>query len=288
MKKITAILLSLLLSVNASFALTNNHIPDEFTITERWVSLTTTFDVETKTEKLGTLYRKIFSLALTYEFIDPYNHLLATARAAFFSLTAHFDVYDVNNELIGVAEEKFFSFYPTFDIYGKDGVTKLAYAQMNFWNTAYSIYDPATGIEMAEMRRPYFRLKNDWTFKIFDRHLLMKKNIDPRVLLTVIAFTCDREYWQSQYNLKSVATQSQQVKTIKEKINSVSNAEINSKILDEKTLASVASELERDYKNNEQIDFVDYCLNLIKMKAVSDEKKQAILQLLKLRVANKI
>ena len=94
MKKIIASLLSLLLCVNSCFALSNYDIPDEFNITERWISLTTAFDIETPTQKLGTLYRKFFSLLPTYEFFDPYDNKIATARSSLSSLTAHFDIYD--------------------------------------------------------------------------------------------------------------------------------------------------------------------------------------------------
>ena len=158
--------------------------------------------------------------------------------------------------MLGVAEEEFFAFFPTFDIYGKDITTKLADAQLNFWGTTFTIYDPETGQEMATMHRPFLRVKNDWTFTVVDRHLLMKKNIDPRVLLTVIAFQGDKEYWEKMHRVKSLGTYGQkaaatpqQINLILEKINKLSQNEklknINS---DPATLEAVANELEFDYK----------------------------------------
>ncbi|MBI2784911.1 MAG: hypothetical protein HYX60_00810, partial [Legionella longbeachae] len=148
MKNAIAILFSLLISINSSFAMTNTEIPDEFYINEHWISLTTSYDIETKTQKLGTLYRKFFSLLLTYEFFDPFDNKIAYARSKFFSLTAHFDVYDNNDNLLGAADEKLFAFFPSFDIWARDGYTKLAKANMNFWGTTFTIYDPATDKEM--------------------------------------------------------------------------------------------------------------------------------------------
>lgn len=308
MKKIIPALLSLLLCVNSCNALANYDIPDEFYITEHWISLTTAFDIESPTQKMGTLYRKFFSLLPTYEFLDPSENKIATARSSLFSLTAHFDIYDNQEALLGAADEEFFAFYPTFDIYGKDSNTKLAYAQMNFWGTTFTIYDPESGQEMATMHRPYLRLKNDWTFNVTDRHLLMKKNIDPRVLLTVIAFQGDKEYWEKTKSVKSLdvyrqkaAATPQQINLILEKINKLSqNEKINNNInADPATLEAIANELELDYKNtdvkysknltNQEMvtAFTDYCLNVAQSDTVSATKKKAILHLLKMRLEDK-
>lgn len=301
-------MLSLFIYVNSSFAIESNDIPDQFNITEHWISLTTSYDIETKTRKLGTLYRKFFSFLLTYEFFDPFDNKLATARARFFSFTAHFDVYDNRDNLLGMAEEKFFTFFPTFDIYGRDGSTKLARASMNFWGTTFTIYDPLTEREMAQMHRPFFRLKNDWTISITNRQLLNQKNIDFRLLMTVLAFQGDKEYWDSMQNNslkqavvnadKAAEISPSQIKLINEKVDLLSKNEGlgNVEKPDEKSLEAVAKELESDYNSThveddatrtaqeKANDFTDYCLNLVQSNAVSDSKKKAILFLLKMRL----
>ena len=58
-----------LLLIAAIFTLGNvgaSQLPDEFYVTERWLSWTTTFDIETKAEKLGTVHRKFFVLTPEY------------------------------------------------------------------------------------------------------------------------------------------------------------------------------------------------------------------------------
>lgn len=306
MKKLVATLFSILLYVNSSFALSNNDIPDEFNITQHWISLTSAYDIGTKTEKLGTLYQKFFSLLLTYEFFDPSDNKLATARAKFFSLTAHFDVYDNNESLLGVAEEQFLAFYPTFDIYAKDASTKLANAQMNFWGTTFSIYDPETSQEMATIHRSFFSVKNDWTFTVTNRPLLNKKNIDPRVLLTVIAFQGDREYWETlmvsgkslKAKDKTSKASSQQINTMLEKINTIYKQEgfTDSVNFDTTLLETIANELENNYinyqtnssvnqTNQEKVSsFMDYCFTLVQSNGIPNSKKKAILHLLKMRL----
>jgi hypothetical protein len=311
MKNALAILFSLLIGINSCFAVANTQIPDEMYIKEHWISLTTSYDIETKTQKLGTLYRKLLSFLLTYEFYDPFDNKLAYARSKFFSLTAHFDVYDINEQFLGAADEKLFSFFPTFDIYGQDGYTKLAKASMNFWGTTFTIYDPVTDKEMATLYRSFFRLKNDWTFNITNRTLFNQKGIDSRVLMTVIAFQGDREYWENsnQNNLRSVANkpaQSKEVTTAQisdllEKIATVSKQEHLEQIKkpDPKVMEEVANELEINYKNlhagnasqtsQERLSiFSDYCLDLVQSNDLPAEKKKTILFLLQTRLESAV
>ncbi|HHF7373514.1 hypothetical protein [Legionella bozemanae] len=308
MKKIIAILFSSLMIINISFAFGNTEIPDEMYIKEHWISLTTSYDIETKTRKLGTLYRKFLSLLLTYEFFDPFDNKLAYARSKFFSLTAHFDVYDNYENFIGSADEKLFAFFPTFDIYGQDGYTKLAKASMNFWGTTFTIYDPVTDKEMATLYRPFFRLKNDWTFNITNRALFNQKEIDSRVLMTVIAFQGDREYWESnnQNYLRAITKKStqanevtsEQINELLEKITTVSKQEGLENIGNPapKIMDAIASELEESYKKLHAPDestqtskeklaaFSEYCLSLAQSNALTHKKRKAILFLLKTRL----
>lgn len=306
MKKIIAAAFASFLYFNTSFALSSQDIPDEFSITEHWISLTTSFDIESKTQKFGTLYRKFFSFLLTYEFYDPYDNKLAIARARFFSLTAHFDIYDTQDQFLGMAEEKFFAFFPTFNIWGPDRITKVAYASMNFWGTTFTIYDPATDREMAVMWRPFIRLKNDWTIRITNRPLFEQRNIDPKVLLTVLAFQGDREMWQQQEDnnksmLKGKAANDStpKVESILKQIDALNQQQGLTTVQkpDVASLENIATKLETDYKaqqgatatlsNQEQINhFTKYCLDLVKSDKISAEDKKAILYLLKMRLGN--
>ena len=312
MKKIFATLFVLFLFINSNNLYADNEVPNEFYITEHWVSLTTSFDIETKTHKLGTLYRKFFSFLLTYEFFDPFDNRIATARSKFFSYTAHFDIYDRNESFLGYAEERIFTFFPTFDIYGRDGSTKLARAAMNFWGTTFTIYDPVTDQEMATMHRSFFRVKNDWTISITNRALFERKNIDFRVLMTVLAFQGDRENWEKDQNNNlnkkralmgannaALVVSDTELNALKDRITTVSQRAGLDKVQkpDEKTLEQIAIELEDNYKNmqtdtnettqtaQERLNsFIDYSVRLLESPNMPDAKKKAIVYLLKMRL----
>ena len=312
MKNILATLFSIFLFINTSAVYAKDEVPNEFNITEHWISVTTSFDIETKTQKLGTLYRKFFSFLLTYEFFDPFDNKIATAQSKFLSFTAHFDIYDRNDRLLGIAEEKMFSFFPTFDIFASDRSTKLAKASMNFWGTTFTIYDPATDKEMAVMSRSFFRVKNDWNIKITNRALFDHKNIDYRVLMTVLAFQGDRENWEkdrknnqlnglqsdvSSEDAASVVTDNE-VRQLQGKIAAASKQANLSSVQkpDQQALEQVATELEDEYNNSQANNdvnktsqeklssFVDYALSELESKDMPAEKKKAIIYLLKMRL----
>ncbi|MCB1119442.1 MAG: hypothetical protein KDK65_05725, partial [Chlamydiia bacterium] len=91
-------------------------IPNEFFVTERWFSFSTTFDIETKAQKLGTVHRRIFSLTTQYDFYDWEQNLITNSRMRFFSFGVVFDVTDASGETLGTVNEKIFNFFPTFEI----------------------------------------------------------------------------------------------------------------------------------------------------------------------------
>ncbi len=305
MKRIVISLLFLFLAVNSNSAQLSSSFPDEISVREHWISLTKSYDIETKTHKLGTLYRRFFSFLLTYDFYDPMDVKTLSAKARFFSFGAHLDLYDNNEALVGSVEEKIFTFFPTFEIFARDAATKLARAEMNFWGTKFYIYDPATNQEMAIMSRPFFRFKNDWTIQVTNKALLEQKNIDPRVLMTVLAVQGEIEDWQKDQrndnSFKATSTRSQSA--------SISDSKLSQKIVtlaksegldktekpSQEQLEALANELDQDFNNanpttaeqsnEERIQaFTAYCENLIHSPGLPADKKNAILTLLNLRI----
>ena len=133
MKKIVFSLFLLFAGMTAQCASIQPDFPDEVSVHEHWISLTKSYDIETKTQRLGTLYRRFFSFLLTYDFYDPMNVKTATASARFFSFGAHLDIHDLTDRYLGSVEEKIFTFFPTFEVFGPDSSSKLARAEMNFW-----------------------------------------------------------------------------------------------------------------------------------------------------------
>ena len=291
-----------------SYANSNFSIPDQMTIKEHWISLTKSYDIKTKTEKLGILYRRFFSLPLAYDFYDSSETKTATAVMRFFSMGAHLDVYGQHSELIGNVEEQLFTFYPTFEIYANNSATKLAQAEMNFWGTKFYVYDPRTHQEMILMSRSFFRVKNDWTINVTNKELLQHKNIDSHLLITVLAIQGEiedwerkeKEYCQNNYCLKkrkNKLNNTEKYHVLLQKISSL-NMKNTLEKMDasyQDTLEFLADELEQgfDAENQSNIDqsnedkvnaFTEYCLNLINAPGQSEVRKKAISTLLNLRL----
>jgi len=171
-------------------------LPEEFTVTERWLSLTTTFDINSKNQYLGTVHRKFFSWSPEYHLLDAHENLLATARMRFFSLLTVFDIKDYNSQPLGMIKEEVTWFYPTFTIISPNHYL-LGEAVMNFWGTQFTILHPFDGHEIATISRPFFRLKSNWKITIHDMASISANNIHPHLLMTLAAFQVDREYWNT-------------------------------------------------------------------------------------------
>ena len=310
MKKLLCGILCWLSVSSLSYATgyTIDELPSQMFLTQHWISYTTSFDIETKTKKLGTLYRRVFSFPLTYDFYDNSNVLMTSARARFFSIGAHFDVYDANNSSIGSVEEKIFTFFPSFVLYSNHS-DKVARAEMNFWGTTFTVYDMHTDRVMAVISRSFFRIKNDWTIDIKDKELLRARNVDPGLFITVLAFQADREYWEQQrdnnnsrnHALRANSTSTNGV-SVEKKMQDQVKSQLNKselgqvELMSTKELEQLSDKLQNDYQSQAQTTdetmsseekmtlFVDYCLSLVHSDEISPEEKKGILYLLEQRL----
>lgn len=292
-KKIVLSLLTscfVLVSVNAS----QITMPDEFYVISRWMSLTRTFDIETKQYRLGYVHRKFFSLLPQYDFYDLTDQLQAKARMRFFSFGAIFDVTDAADAPIGTVEQKVFTFFPTFTMISPAGEI-LATAKLNFWGTRYTITSPLFQQPIATLYRPFFRLKDDWTVSILEREAFLGSKIDPRLFIVVMAFQTDMDYWRALQNNqnnsggnKTVSMMSlehpedmlikSQLVALREKFNETEITKAH--YLEAEQIAdSYISHLDGDAAN--RAAFMGACAELIQLvetSDVSDQLKAALLQ----------
>lgn len=281
------------------FCFASTEMPDELFVTEHWISLTKSYDVGTNQYKLGTVYRRFFSLTTTYDFYNPRDEHTASAKTRFFSFGTDVDIYDVQDRYLGFVEEKIFNFFPTFLIYAADNSTKLAFAKMNFWGTKYYIYDPVTQKEMAVMSRSFFRLKNNWTIRVTNPALLSSKQIDSRVLITVLAIQGEIDDWKHQNSYamkqdslpKDIETQAKVAQKMAE-IHALYPM-LSKHAFDESNLEDLANTLDEEFTsyNNNGLNlddaetvtrFIDFCIQ--KMQNLSEPEKAAVMHLLNLRV----
>lgn len=213
MKRFFSFFLALGLTASAFAHSDSILLPTEFTVSERWLSWTSDFDIETREYKLGYVHRKLLTLNLTYEFYNVYDQLEAEARLRWFSWGATFDVTDALKRKLGTVEERIFTFFPTFDIISPEHQI-LATAKLNFWGTKYTLKDPGTRLEIATLSRPFFRLKDDWTVTITNAQLFEMKQIDPRLFILVMVFQTDRDLWEAQQAAYINNTNNLSVKTM--------------------------------------------------------------------------
>lgn len=198
LKKLFSSIVILLASLSSE-ASGQLEMPQEFYIKQHWLSWTTSFDVETRQQKFGTIHRRFLSLTVEYDFYDIFDQFQANARMRIFSFGAVFDVTDNVGHNLGTINQHIFTFFPTFDIVAPNGQI-LAVAKMNFWGTTYNFKDPMTDQVFAQMYRPFFRFKDDWTVTLLDRNLFNHKQIDPRLFIIVAAFQTDRDFWYAEAN----------------------------------------------------------------------------------------
>ncbi|MBX9702676.1 MAG: hypothetical protein K2X39_00850 [Silvanigrellaceae bacterium] len=295
---------ALVFLLNNAFAKTIDEMPDEIFVRQHWISYTTSFDIATKTEILGTLYRRVFSFEWTYDFYDPNDKKITTAKAHFFSFNAKFDVYDDQGQLLGKVKEVFFSLLPSFELYDPNH-RQIAKAKMNFWGTKFTIYDTVTHNTMAVMSRPFFRFKNDWTIKVTNRELLNSKAINPKLLMTVAAFQGDMEEWSSRNDRSSRNRYLKSDQEFSVKLNKI-QGKIKQLYLEQhvtpqylpktQELEQVAINLEEEFSNQslletdnsiEQLEnFTQFCFDKVASNDVDDSTKKTILFLLKKRLEN--
>jgi hypothetical protein len=279
---------------NHAFAASFVDVPDEFYVTQHWISNTSSFDVETKDKKMGALYRRWFSILLSYDFYDSADDLIATATARFFSIGAHFDIYDDEKHLLGMVEELIFTLLPSFEIHSSESI-KLATAEMNVWGTEFMIYDAITHEEIALMSRPFFRLKNDWTISIINKALLTAKNIDVRLFMTVIAFQGDTEEWGKYKNMlgSTLSPNIIHVQHIKNQLKHLSKEQHldDMALPDTAYLEEIAKKTSKNVQTNLNMtdeerfnDFIQYCFSQVQAAHVPPIEKKAILYLLKKRL----
>jgi uncharacterized protein YxjI len=174
----------------------NIEVPEQFFVNQRYLSWTTSFDIETPDSTIGTVHRRLLSLLHTqYDFYDFEEQLQATAQTRFWALGVIFDVTDGEGKLLGCVRQQLLSFFPTFEILSPSGQI-LAVAEMNFWGTTYLVKDASALQKMATLSRSFFRLRDNWSVTIDDPELFKKMQIDPRLFITLMAFQTDFDHWR--------------------------------------------------------------------------------------------
>lgn len=184
----------LLLLVGVASAITR--LPEQFHVTERFLSITTTFDITTEVEKFAVARKRFFSLATTYDLEDALNQPIAVARSRFFAWGTVADVVDPEGNKIGWIEEELFRLLPWAEYRVFNSLNQIvAIAKMNFWGTTFELYHPDNATEVyATISRPFLRVFRDyWTVDIKNPNAFEEGLIDPRLLMILAIYQTDKE-----------------------------------------------------------------------------------------------
>lgn len=176
-------------------------IPDEFTVTKRLFSFTTDFDVETETNELGYIHRKVIGPIMRYDLYDAQGDILATAKMRFAVFGAVAVVTDTNNNLIGTVEEQVVNYFESFNIIDAEGEKQIVGA-LNFMGTNYVLTDPVTEIHVGDFSYiswKFFMYNNIvWKMRLLVPEVFHAKKIDPRLYIIAMGIHSDRDEWRKK------------------------------------------------------------------------------------------
>lgn len=178
----------------ASAAITR--LPEEFHVVERFLSLTSTFDVSTEVESFALARKRFFSLTTTFDLEDANQLPIATASSRFFAWGTVADVLDPRGKKIGWIEEEIFRIIPWSEYKVFNHSNQLvAIARMNFWGTEFELYHPDNAAEVyATISRPFFTFFRDyWTVNIKNYQIFENGVLDPRMLIILAIYQTDKD-----------------------------------------------------------------------------------------------
>ena len=162
-------------------------LPSEFTIHERVISLTDTFDLKDGKKTMGTITEKFFSMTKSFKYVDAAGVCVAEARARFFSWGTHVDVTDCQGRKVGAIKENvlksFFKVYTTYSIL--DGSDKeIATSEKVEWISTDVALTSRQGRAIAALHRPWLNfLSDNWTVKVSDPNAC-----DSRLIVMIAAY----------------------------------------------------------------------------------------------------
>ena len=162
-------------------------LPDEFTVHERVISLTDTFDLKAGSSSFGTITEKFFSLAKAFTYVDGSGRCVAKARARLLSWGTHIDVTDCSDRPVGTIKENvmksWFKVWTTYSILDARNAEVAVSEKVEWISTDLLIRRPGGG-EIASLHRPWLNVFSDnWAVKIRDHAA-----VDSRLIVLIAAY----------------------------------------------------------------------------------------------------
>jgi len=162
-------------------------LPSDFTISERIISLITTFDIKSGKKNFGKITEKLISLTRSFTYHDASGNKVAEAHAKLLSWGNQVIVTDCQGNKIGkIKEEIIKSIFKVHTIYrilnAQD--REIAKSEKVDWiGTSFTLRD-AKGRKVAELKRPFINLLSDsWDVKIYN-----PQTVDSRMIVMIAAY----------------------------------------------------------------------------------------------------
>ena len=166
-------------------------IPNQFTLNERIISFTTTFDLQDDDGTFGKIEEKFLKLTRSFNYTDSSGYKVAEAREKPFSWGVQVDVFDCQGQKIGTIKENIlkslFKASTTYTIENVIGNVVAVSNKVDIVATSFTLTDPS-GKKIATLKRPMINLFGDnWNVKVYNHDIL-----DPRILVMIGAYKTSR------------------------------------------------------------------------------------------------
>lgn len=166
-------------------------LPNEFYITERPVSIATTFDLSVGEEEIGVGQKELFALRTNFTLEGAELNGKARARLLKWGLVA--DVSNGKGEIVGQIEEDLWRLYywPDYNLYDRNQKL-VAIAHMEPLKMELTVVDPADETHrFALIERPLIApFRDRWKVTILDPKAF-EHSIDPLLLIFLAMYQTD-------------------------------------------------------------------------------------------------
>ncbi len=162
-------------------------VPAKFTIRERVIALTDTFDLKADRNDFGKITEKLISLTKSFTLTSPDGTCVAKARSRLLSWGTHIDVTDCAEHKIGGIKEQVFKsllkVHTTYSILDAADREVAVSTKVDWICTSMSLTKPGGGAVASLDRRWLNVFSDSWTVKVQDASAA-----DPRLLVMIAAY----------------------------------------------------------------------------------------------------
>jgi len=162
-------------------------VPAEFSIRERIISLTDTFDLTAGDKVFGQITEKLISLTKSFTLTTPSGACVAKARSRILSWGTHIDVTDCEGRKIGGIKEEVFKsllkVHTTYTILNAADQEVAVSTKVDWISTSVTLTKPG-GAAIATLDRRFLNILSD----SWKAHIQDAAAVDPRLLVMIAAY----------------------------------------------------------------------------------------------------